>query len=102
MALLQEHGFSEIGVTLQYMPEAIRDHFGNGAEYGVNLHYFVEDAPLGTAGSVKNALVFDETLWSLAGRLMTWNCPELWNFIKHGAIATLVRTRVDCPLNTAW
>ena len=58
MALLQEHGFSEIGVTMQYMPEAIRDHFGNGAEYGVNLHYFVEDAPLGTAGSVNNAASF--------------------------------------------
>ena len=101
MALLQEHGFSEIGVTLQYMPEAIRDHFGNGAEYGVNLHYFVEDAPLGTAGSVKNAASFlDETFMVISGDALT--DLELSRAVefhkKHGAIATLVLTRVDCPL----
>ena len=32
--LLKEHHLTDIGVTLQYQPEAIRDYFGNGAEYG--------------------------------------------------------------------
>ncbi|MDD2553291.1 MAG: sugar phosphate nucleotidyltransferase, partial [Desulfotomaculaceae bacterium] len=101
IALLQEHGFSDIGVTLQYMPEAIRDHFGNGAGHGVNLHYFVEDSPLGTAGSVKNAASFlDETFMVISGDALT--DLELSKAVefhkKQGAIATLVLTRVDCPL----
>lgn len=99
--LLRHHGFSDIGVTLQYMPEAIRDHFSNGTEYGVNLHYFVEDSPLGTAGSVKNAASFlDETFLVISGDALTdLDLSRAVDFHKkQGSIATLVLTRVDCPL----
>ncbi|MGI6114448.1 MAG: nucleotidyltransferase family protein, partial [Mahellales bacterium] len=34
LRLLKHHGISDIGVTLQYMPEAIKDYFGNGAQFG--------------------------------------------------------------------
>jgi len=99
--LLKVHGFTDIGVTLQYMPEAIRDHFGNGSEYDVNLRYFVEDSPLGTAGSVKNASAFlDETFLVISGDALT--DLELSRAVefhkKQGSLATLVLTRVDCPL----
>ncbi len=99
--LLKDHGFADIGVTLQYMPEVIRDHFGNGAEYDVNLRYFVEDSPLGTAGSVKNASGFlDETFLVISGDALT--DLELSRAVefhkKQGSLATLVLTRVDCPL----
>lgn len=53
--LLKRHGFYDIGITLNYKPEIICDYFGNGKDLGVKLHYFIEDEPLGTAGSVKNA-----------------------------------------------
>ncbi|MGI5881872.1 MAG: nucleotidyltransferase family protein, partial [Dethiobacteria bacterium] len=60
--LLVEHGIREQAVTLQYLPEQIGDYFGDGLSHGVSLHYFLEDEPLGTAGSVKNASSFlDET-----------------------------------------
>ena len=54
LELLARHGFSEAAVTLMYMPRAISEHFGGEAR-GVKLRYFVEDEPLGTAGSVKRA-----------------------------------------------
>ncbi|MCL2678451.1 MAG: sugar phosphate nucleotidyltransferase, partial [Clostridiales bacterium] len=53
--LLRKNGFSEIGATLMYLPEQIREHFRGGEAFGVAMSYFLEDAPLGTAGSVKNA-----------------------------------------------
>jgi mannose-1-phosphate guanylyltransferase/phosphomannomutase len=60
--LLKKHGITDIAVTMQYLPEVIRNYFGDGSEYGVRLRYFEEDSPLGTAGSVKNAEMFlDET-----------------------------------------
>ena len=40
------------------MPEAIKEYFGDGKEFGVNMKYYVETVPLGTAGSVKNAEEF--------------------------------------------
>lgn len=53
--LLKKHGFEEIIVTLFYLPNAISQHFGDGSQFGVKMRYFVEEFPLGTAGSVRNA-----------------------------------------------
>lgn len=99
--LLKEHAFNDIGVTLQYLPEVIRNHFGNGSEYDVNFKYYVEKTPLGTAGSVKNAEEFlDETFIVISGDALTdFNLSEAVNFHKKkGAMATLVLTKVPCPL----
>jgi mannose-1-phosphate guanylyltransferase/phosphomannomutase len=99
--LLKRYGITEIGVTLQYLPEVIKEHFGNGSGYGVRLHYFTEDSPLGTAGSVKNAGDFlDRTFLVLSGDALT--DLDLSKAIDthraRGAAATLVLTRVECPL----
>lgn len=99
--LLKQHQITDIGVTLQYMPEAIKDHFGNGAEYGVNMRYFIEETPLGTAGSVKNAGEFlDETFMVISGDALTdFDLSRAIEFHRQKqAIATLVLTRVECPL----
>ena len=56
IGLLKRHGFTDICVTLQYMPQVVTEWFGDGAELGVKLTYFVEKEPLGTAGSVKNCM----------------------------------------------
>jgi mannose-1-phosphate guanylyltransferase / phosphomannomutase len=53
--LLKRHGFEDMLVTLQFMPEYIRDYFGDGSSWGVKMDYSVEEDPLGTAGSVKFA-----------------------------------------------
>jgi len=101
IGLLKEHKFNDIGITLQYLPEVIRNHFGNGSDYQANLKYFVEKTPLGTAGSVKNAETFlDETFIVISGDALTdFNLSEAVDFHrKNGAIATLVLTRVPCPL----
>lgn len=56
VGLLKKHGITDICVTLCYKPEAVMEHFGSGEALGVRLTYFVEEEPLGTAGSVKNCM----------------------------------------------
>lgn len=51
--LLRSHGIKEAAVTLHYRPEAITGYFGDGSDWGMQLHYFQEEIPLGTAGGVK-------------------------------------------------
>lgn len=51
---LKRHGFDEIAVNLHFMPDHIRNHFGTGAKWNVQLHYSIEPQLLGTAGGVKN------------------------------------------------
>lgn len=99
--LLRAHGITEIGVTLQYLPDAIREHFGDGSDFGVCLRYFVEESPLGTAGSVKNAASFlDETFLVVSGDALTdLDLSRAISFHRaKGAVGTLVLTRVETPL----
>lgn len=51
--LLQKNGMKEVAITLKYLGERIKDFLGDSYR-GVELSYFTEDIPLGTAGSVKN------------------------------------------------
>lgn len=99
--LLKKNNITDIAVTLQYMPENIRDYFGNGWEMGVNMRYFVEETPLGTAGSVKNAESFlDDTFIVISGDALTdFDISRAIEYHREkGALATLVLTRVDTPL----
>lgn len=99
--LLRELGIKEVGVTLQYLPGLIQEYFGDGADFGMRLHYFVEDKPLGTAGSVKNAASFlDETFVVVSGDALTdFDLrPAIARHKESGALATLVLTTVDNPL----
>ncbi|MBE3101168.1 MAG: NDP-sugar synthase, partial [Firmicutes bacterium] len=99
--LLKKYRITDIGVTLQYLPEEIQDYFQNGTDFGVHLNYFIEDSPLGTAGSVKNSGDFlDETFVVISGDALTdINLEKAIKFHKdNGSIATLILKRVEVPL----
>ncbi|MBC8545856.1 NTP transferase domain-containing protein [Clostridiaceae bacterium NSJ-31] len=54
--LLAEHSITEAAVTVQYLAQRIEEHFESGEYRGVRLRFVREEQPLGTAGSVKNAV----------------------------------------------
>lgn len=99
--LLKKHGLTKIGVTLQYLPEAIQTYFEDGSEMGVRMQYFVEEVPLGTAGSVKNAEKFlDDTFLVISGDALTdIDLSQAVEFHRQRkSMATLVLTPVETPL----
>jgi mannose-1-phosphate guanylyltransferase/phosphomannomutase len=99
--LLKRHGITEIVITLQYLANVIQDYFGDGEALGMRIHYSVEEAPLGTAGSVKNAQEYlDETFLVISGDALTdINLSEVIEFHKaKRALATLTLYRVPNPL----
>jgi mannose-1-phosphate guanylyltransferase / phosphomannomutase len=53
--LLLRHGFTEVIVTLAFLPQAIETYFGDGESLGVSMDYSLEATPMGTAGSVRLA-----------------------------------------------
>jgi mannose-1-phosphate guanylyltransferase/mannose-1-phosphate guanylyltransferase/phosphomannomutase len=53
LALVQKHGFTDAVANLHYFPDTIRDYFGDGSAFGVNLEYNFEEELLGTAGGVR-------------------------------------------------
>lgn len=99
--LLKDNGIVDIGVTLQYLPDEIIDYFGDGKRFGVNFKYFIEEYPLGTAGSVKNGESFlDDTFIVISGDALTdINISKAIAFHKSkNALGTIVLKQVSVPL----
>jgi len=99
--LLKQHGIDEIVVTVAFMPNAIRNYFGDGSEFGVHISYASEETPLGTAGSVRNAMAeLDDTFLVISGDVLT--DVDLTALIKdhtdRQALATIGLVRVENPL----
>ena len=101
IGLLREHGFDEIVVTVAFMANTIRTYFGDGAEFGVRMVYATEETPLGTAGSVRNAMdVLDERFLVISGDVLT--DIDLTSVIKvheeRGAMASIALKSMENPL----
>ena len=49
---LKACGLTDITLVVGYLGNVIQEFFGNGSKFGVSINYFIEDAPLGTAGAL--------------------------------------------------
>ena len=49
---LKKQGLTDIILVIGYLGHIIKDYFGDGSKFGVNINYFIEDSPLGTAGAL--------------------------------------------------
>jgi mannose-1-phosphate guanylyltransferase / phosphomannomutase len=99
--LLKRHGITEVVITLQFMAEAIQDYFGDGSQLGMQIEYSIEEVPLGTAGSVKQAQpLLDDTFIVISGDALTdIDLSAVIDFHKQrGSMATLTLYRVPNPL----
>lgn len=100
--LLKLHGITDIIITVQYLANVIQDYYGDGSAYGVNITYSLEEVPLGTAGSVKNAEhLLTEPFLVISGDALTdFNLSQIIEYhMASGATATVTLTRVSNPLD---
>ena len=91
---LKKEGITECAVTLGYRGDDIKSALGKSFE-GVDIHYFEEKEPLGTAGAVKNCEEFlDSDFLVLSGdALCDFSLEEFTTCHKmSGDIATLLLT----------
>ena len=49
---LKSSGVNDIILVIGYRGDVIRNYFGDGQRFGVNITYFTEETPLGTAGAI--------------------------------------------------
>jgi mannose-1-phosphate guanylyltransferase len=95
--LLARHGFTEVIANLHWFPELIRDRFGDGSRFGIELRYSEEEALLGTAGGVRRAADFlgEEFLVISGDALTDIDLAAMREFhASHDGIATLATKRV--------
>ena len=113
--LLKKHGFTHICLAVGHLPQTIKDHFGNGKKFGVNIIYSYDVDPgqidtgkvLGTAGCVKKAAAAKmdgksfikdgEDFMVVPGDMFSnIDLKAAYNeHIKNKALATILLKRVD-------
>jgi mannose-1-phosphate guanylyltransferase len=97
---LKSFGIVDIILTLSYLPDAIRERFGDGRDYGARIAYRLEEPPLGTAGAVKNTEAdLDGTFVVLNGDIFTdLDLAAMLAFHRERrAAATISLSYVDDP-----
>ncbi len=97
--LLAEHDFKDIVCNLHYFPDEIKNYFGDGSKWGVNITYSYEEELLGTAGGVKKVEDFfgKETFLVISGDALTdINLSAAYEYHKKKkSVGTLVLTAVE-------
>jgi len=100
IASLKEQGFTDIIITVSHLGEIIMNYFGDGSKvspvtgkpFGVNIEYFYEKEPLGSAGALfqlKDKLT-DDFLLLNADSIFDVDFNRFVAFHKsHGGLVTL-------------
>ena len=70
--LLKENGIEEVILLLGYLPEKIKEYFGNGSKFGMNIKYSIGAVSFETGKRIKNA----EEL--LNGNFLLMYCDNYW------------------------
>jgi len=89
---LKAHGITDVTVTLGHKAESIRNYLRDGPSLGVNLKYFNEERPLGTAGSLALLSLKEGPFIVTVGDIVTdVDYSRLLKFhSQEGAIGTMV------------
>ncbi len=92
-------GFHNFFISTHYKAEMLREYFGDGSQWGVNIQYIHEDKPLGTAGvlGLLSSDFSDLPILMMNGDLVTKvNYKQLLNFHKEqGGLATMCVREYD-------
>jgi len=98
--LLSQHGFNDLMINLFHLADSIKNHFGNGEPWKVNITYSLETQLLGTAGAVTAVSeYFDKPFLVYYGdNLTNVNLSDLWeSHHSSKALATIGLIRMSDP-----
>lgn len=101
IALLRQHGVTDIAINLHHRPQAIVNYFGDGERFGVRITYSWEKRLLGSAGAVKKLARYfrDGAFFVVYGDLLTdLDLTALGRFhTRVGAAVTVALYWVEEP-----
>lgn len=96
----KENGIFELVFLTGHMSDKIKEYFGNGEKFGVQIEYSFEDSPLKSGGAIKNARKFvDGTFAYISGDLYTEvNLKKMIEaHKKHNAIMSIFLHQSNHP-----
>jgi len=102
--LLKRYSITEIILVVHTLSDVIANYFGDGTSFGVSLHYFYEEKPLGTAGSfyeLRNFLSDDDFIVLYGDVMLSMNLSRFIAVHKSkNGIASLALHPNDHPFDS--
>lgn len=88
---LKACGLTDITLVIGYLGEVIKNYFQDGSRFGVNISYYEEDHPLGTAGALFKMNLSDDFLLMCGDVMVNVDFSRFISFHKqHQAWASLM------------
>ena len=100
---LKSCGLTDITLVVGHLGNVIKDYFGDGSAFGVNISYFVEEKPLGTAGALfKMPELTDDFLLMCGDVILDVDFNRFISFHRmHRAWASLMAHPNDHPYDSS-
>lgn len=91
----QKAGVSTVYLAVNHLAHLIRSVLGDGSQYGLDLHYCVEDRPLGTVGPLRQIDGLPEHFLVANGDILTdLDVFDLYqDHVQSGALLTVATHR---------
>jgi glucose-1-phosphate thymidylyltransferase len=98
---IRDAGIKEIGILVNADDKEVKNYFGSGKDYGVNITYIPQDAPLGLAHVVKISQDFigkDKFIFYLGDNMVVGGIKHIIDqFEKSGTNCYLTLAKVKDP-----
>ncbi len=101
--ILKKHDVNTVVFSLYYLADKVKEYFGDGSGFGMDVSYIVEDQPLGTAGFLTLLEQRNRPFLVLNGDILsTFDLTALMALHnkmreQHGAVATIALNEVEDP-----
>ena len=94
-------GLTKVNLAVGHLAELIEAYFGDGGRFGVELVYWREEEPLGTAGPIARMGLDGERVLVMNGDLLTTLDfgPLLDEHRSSGAVATIAVLEREVPID---
>ena len=98
---LARHRFERVTIVTGHLAELIEVFFGDGSKYGLNIDYYREDEPLGTAGALASLDDLGEHFLVMNGDVLTDldYAALLGGHVESGAAATIAAHKRDVDVS---
>lgn len=100
--LLKRFNLRDIILSVGYMRNEIKNYFGNGKKFAVDIEYAEEEEPLGTGGALKKAKSYvfreDKVIVMNGDTYLNMNLSDFLRFHdEKKGLATIALAKVDEP-----
>jgi D-glycero-D-manno-heptose 1,7-bisphosphate phosphatase len=89
---LREQGFTRVLLLLGYLPDVIRDHFGDGSRFGVSIEYSVTDVDDETGARLRSAKdrIDPVFLFLYCDNYVPFSFEAMWSVWRREPMSALV------------